>query len=252
MEFAAMKWIASMVLLAALNGAAASSGTPVAVSAPASQLMPGEILLQINAVGTTQSPAERGAISFRLLSRGRTEADAVKAQQATLAALRSDIAAAGLQPDALKDGLGNGPFGFVGNEAFEMFQQNASGSTDKMVATFQTLTISNLALVEPAKAVLRKNNIPHGDVLLSLRDDSAAKRRAIGDAVARAKAQAIDYATPLGMRVARVLRVTDQPTDPAGMQTIMRLTSPLMPSTADPGKVMTAAQVGIDFALLPN
>lgn len=84
---------------------------------------------------------------------------------------------------------------------------------------------------------------------LSSEETSVSQARA--DGVRRARSQAEDYARPLGLRVARVLRVSERArrTDPNGMIVV---TGSLRPAPIEPGELETRVDLFVDFALVAS
>jgi uncharacterized protein YggE len=88
----------------------------------------------------------------------------------------------------------------------------------------------------------------------SLSDPAPAVRAARNAAVAEARLQAETYAEALGMRVARVLRVSERnafDTEEEG-SSITVTGSANRPAPLEPGEIATSGTVWIDYALVPR
>ena len=82
----------------------------------------------------------------------------------------------------------------------------------------------------------------------SLSDDAQARRAARQKAVNLARAQAQDYAEAFGMRIVRVLRVSERG---AQSELLYQLASNNGPPV-EPGEVKTTVNVWVDFAMAPR
>ncbi len=93
------------------------------------------------------------------------------------------------------------------------------------------------------------------DPTYSLTDDRAARRSARADAIATARASAESYADSLGIRVARIVRVTER--IGANSLNLLANNANLSWTVHAPGgstepDVRTHIFVGVDFALAPR
>ena len=64
--------------------------------------------------------------------------------------------------------------------------------------------------------------------------------------------QAETYADALGMRIARVLRVSERDTNIAEDGTITVTGSRVRPTPIEPGEIAAQAQVWVDYAVVPR
>jgi uncharacterized protein len=96
----------------------------------------------------------------------------------------------------------------------------------------------------------------------TLSDPVAARRAARADAIARARAQADDYAAGLNMRVARLVRISER-SGPSFMEMMMggisggdagmaALQREMVENPDSAEGVNTIAFLGVDFALAPR
>ena len=88
--------------------------------------------------------------------------------------------------------------------------------------------------------------------VFELSDPAPARRLARQRAVEEARREAEDYAAALGMRVTRVLRVSERGAGLGGDNNIVVTGSRIMPTPLEPGEVETEVQVWVDFALAPR
>lgn len=86
----------------------------------------------------------------------------------------------------------------------------------------------------------------------SFADETAIKARARAEAVRNAQRQAVDYATPFALEIARVVRISERSADIRGGDDIVvtgmriRSTPPLQP-----GEQEVNVNVWVDYALVP-
>ncbi|HEX8481270.1 MAG TPA: SIMPL domain-containing protein [Allosphingosinicella sp.] len=85
-----------------------------------------------------------------------------------------------------------------------------------------------------------------------LSDEAPALRAARRAAVTEARAQAETYAEALGMKIARVLRVSENRFATEGEQYITVTGSRVRPTPLEPGEVATTVEIFIDYAMVPR
>jgi uncharacterized protein YggE len=85
-----------------------------------------------------------------------------------------------------------------------------------------------------------------------LQDPAPALKAARRSAVAQARVQADTYAESLGMRIARVLRVSERDNSIEEDGTITVTGSRIRATPIEPGEIAVRTQVWIDYALVPR
>lgn len=221
-------------------------------------LAPGEVLLELSAVGTARSRADLASFTALITTPGATAAEALRANEQAVervaAAARSvGVAPADISVDDMVDPdvemmatIVEGPLGLEG----------AEGPRPRhVVRSSMQVRLRDPGRVSALKQAFREagaDQVSGPTYLLS--DDRPARRAARADALATARIDAEAYAAALGMRVLRVVHVTER----LGME----MTSLLFSNTAmmrslrggaqsDPD-VETQVIVGVDFALAPQ
>jgi uncharacterized protein YggE len=234
--------------LVALAGALAllGAGGPIGAQTPLlrSQVEAGETLLEVEAEGEHLSPPDVMEISAGVVSTGRTAAEAMKANSAVANRIAAAARANGLSPGDLR------------TSALSLNPAFAEGKDDEekprivgyRAANTLNLRIRDLAAVPRLiDALIKEGSNDIDGPKFSLSDDTQARKAARQKAVGLARAQAQDYAEALGMRIVRVLRVSERQ---ARSETLFQLASNNGPPV-EPGEVETSVTVWVDFALGP-
>jgi len=275
--------------LAALSAAA---GVPTAAAADASPvstqpLAANEVLLEVSALGTGISRADLATISGTLASRGATEVEARRERDAqirrlTAAARRAGVAAADLMigeaesiaeastmdmsmempaADAAEAAMNaaEDAVAETADAAVEDASCNACSvpaEPEVVLSSGVEVRLRNLDKVAELTQALQEAGVEiYAEPVYAPGDQSAARRTARAEALAAARADADAYAASLGMRVVRVVRVTER----MGLELISLLvnnssllTSMLQPHPAQGPDIPTFVTVGVDFALAPQ
>ncbi|HEX8655784.1 MAG TPA: SIMPL domain-containing protein [Allosphingosinicella sp.] len=255
-KFIVVVWLAASSLLIAVPAAADSP-----VNLP--PLAPGEVLLEINAVGISQAPATGATISVAIAAEETSEASARRAgaaavQRVTAAARAAGVAAADVDASTLNvSSTTYGGGNYTSDMLLNAADTLASGEIHYASGTV-TIRLRNAA----AGPALHRNlaaidNVTAAAPVYTLDDDSTARRAARTEAMRRARADAESYVEAMNMRIARILRVTERTgLDFLGMalsesNTALRTFRDYERSMAE-GQVMTFVVVGVDYALAPR
>lgn len=246
---------------------AAATLLPAAATAQqAIVLRPGEVLLEVQAVGEVRSAPDEATIGAGVVTQAPTARAAIEANNVTMQRLVAAIRAAGIEGGALRtrelsvrprysrpprrtDGRGDDPDDFapriVGYDASNRVAAELR-DTARLPALLDAMTGAganqidgpNFALADPRPAGL------------------LARQRA----VAEARAQAETLAAAAGMRIARTLRISER----GGSGRYLEQTGYDAPPNAEEitvtgsrvpvevGEITTRAQVSIDYALVPR
>lgn len=218
-------------------------------------LAPGEVLLELDATGISEDPADVITLYQPVVSRAATASEARRAnttlEQRLMAAVRAAGVAAG---DVTIERPDENAFGFVGNEAVEMAEAAGMPEQPRLERSVLKIRVPSASRLEAIRSALEAAGA--GDVpepRYSLRDGTAARRAARAQAVAKARADADAYASTLGMRVARVVRVSERVAADAASMEMMQMMFRRMSGMGNvrPGSVETTVRVSVDFALVP-
>ena len=268
-----------------LTLALAASGPPAATAqAPvmAPPLAPGEVLLEVNAVGLVTTRADRATMTFTITGSGESEAAARTATQQSIAEIRAMLRGHGLtdadirvqpintyQIDSMEAAMANAAMTMDAaaadmNATVESMETNAAEDVapvpaPSVSANAQTeIVIRNIDRVAAIQSALMERGIfSAAAVNYALNDDSGPRRQARTQAIQKARADAESYAAALNMRVLRVVRVTERlGLELLGMAATENQMVSLMfgPNAARAygSQVPTVAVVGVDYALAPR
>jgi hypothetical protein len=220
-------------------------------------------LLETSTVGTVRTPADFAVVTAVVSSSAATEGEARAANDTKIQRLEAAAAAAGV---AAQDVSVNRSPTVVEMSGLQLFGASQAMSMDVDMrrpeegaqATAEALVearVRNIAQV----ATLERSWRDAGALAVArpsyqLTDPEAARRRARTDAIAAARENAQAYAATLGMRVVRVVRVTERVgLDMMGAFVSDRGMVRRLQSGAPSGpEVETQAIVGVDFALGPQ
>jgi uncharacterized protein YggE len=259
--------------------AAASAQSPVSMQ----PLAAGEVLLEINALGTVSSRADYATLTVTITAGGETEAGARTATETKIREARAALRALGVADAAIvvrpiTTSLNPPPDTFEGGdmamtmatENTAMAVENAAMDENSMMAMDEVppspaasgqaqmeIVIRNVERVAAVQQALSGHGIyAFGGVpVYALNDAAAPRRQARAQAIQKARADAEAYAASLGMRVVRIVRVTER----IGLDglslfvseanALARLFSPSLLLGPD---IPTMVAVGVDFALAPR
>lgn len=248
-----MKRLLALALLAA--------ATPASAQTDVVRLAPGEIPLHIVAQGRAVNPADRLILTVPITATGTSATEARTAAARTVARVTAALTAQGVPAAAITVGAGSSQTGFAGNEedgdempaAALAAMALAGASSPHRVTTMMQVGIDHLAALPRVERALDAIDQPAAAApTLLLRDDAAARRAAIADAVAQARQQADAYAAALGLRVVRVLAIGNRPASGADPLAGWTLYASLLGARGTDRTVETRARVEIDYALAPR
>lgn len=242
--------LAGLIAAAALLAPIAASAQP---AAPVS-LLPGEVLLEIESVGTARSRPDLVRLLVVATSRGETAARARSLNAALIDRLKAAARSAGVAEDDIKRASGPwGRMGFVGNEGLGW--QVMAPEPQPVVKSDSS--VLEIRLRDPSRVEALRNAFEGAGAaqvigpVYALRDATAALRLARESAVAQARAEAEDYARALGLRVSRLLRVSGRPAGFADAAELEAMVSAMYGVSGSAEEVETKVRIAADFALAP-
>jgi hypothetical protein len=241
--------LSAILLLGLLVVPAAAGAQSIPIS-----LAPGEVLLKVEAEGQARSRPDVMSVTAGVVTTGRTAKAALAANNLLANRLLDAVRAQGVAPrDVRTDELSVKP-------QFDKSDEDRASSEDRAprivgyIATNNVnLTLRDLgkapdivdALFEAGANSVRGPNF-------SLSDPAPAQHEARRDAVAAARAQADEYAAALGMRVARVLRLSERGDFDEENGNYITVTGSRIPrAPLEPGEITTRIRVWIDYAMVP-
>lgn len=215
-----------------LLAAVAFASVPVEAPALAGEtavepaLAAGEVLVEIDATGRSVAPAHRARLVVTVSGRAATAQDErrdveAKVARATAAARAAGVAAADINPHP-----GLTRIGFIGNGAPEDYEMPAPIVQSESAIERRALRMLDIVVRNPAAAERVRDALEETGSVVVLgyegADGDAARRTARADAFRRAVADAEALATAAGMRVARVLRISERTGPEAFTATMLR------------------------------
>ncbi|MES2289477.1 MAG: SIMPL domain-containing protein [Pseudomonadota bacterium] len=220
----------------------------------------GEVLAQVVGRGTVRTKPDLATFRISVTGRGETNIAARAAVDAVTRDLTTKLLALGVDRGAIKPQIGGvTQYGFVGNEAFvagentdaPQLAASAMARPRKISVTMLEVQISDVAQVPAVKAMIEElEGVMAPSPVFSLRDESSARRAAIGSAMSNAKREAEAYAQSLGLRVDRIVRVYDQGTTPSQPQDFREMMTWM--TTGGEDQVVTEVRVGMEVILAPR
>jgi len=239
-----------LALLLAVAPAASAQG-PVATV----PLAAGEMLLELNAMGSATARADSAEVSVQIALQGSDEADLRRKYDQVVARLRA----------AARDARGEIEVQELNSYADMMmnmadtnmsdFDVVEAGQGEHSGSSAAVIRLRDLSRIEALTRTLEGIDGVYSDVRYSASDMTSVRRQARDNAIASARAEADSYAASMNMRVARIARVTERVEidfmammmgDPA----IQNLVSSGAPGS-DPN-VPAYVRVGVDFILAPR
>jgi uncharacterized protein YggE len=239
--------LAAALALAALPGAARAQAVPVT-------LAPGEVLLNVEADGETRSRPDVMTIEAGVVTAARTAREALAANSALAARLIEAVRASGIEARDVK----TAELSVQPRLESLSDEQEREGRTPRVMGYVATNNLE-LRLRDLVKApdiiealfAAGANSVEGPE--FSLADPAPAQRLARRAAVEAARLEADTYAEALGMRVSRVLRVSERSDfETEGGQQIVVTGSRIRRPLVEPGELTTRITVWIDYAMVPR
>ncbi len=239
-----------LVALAAL--AIAASFVPAAAEAQqvAISLSPGEVLLKVEANGSHVSPPDVMRMTVGAVTIGRTAREATNANNMVAARLAAAARSLGVEgrdvqtsslsvepqmDDEKADREGRAPriTGYVARNTLELRIRDLARAPEMIDALFEAGA-----------------NSVRGPTF-SLSDPRPAEREARRKAVAAAREQAETYADALGMRIVRVLQLSEA-SETAFMGSNSLNNAGVFGPSVESGVLQTRITVNVDYAMVPR
>ena len=210
----------------------------------------GETLLRVDAEGMIKVRPDTMTIIAGVVTTGRTAKEALNANNVLADRLMRAVWAQGVsQKDARTEELSVRPQ-FAKDREGDEDRRQITGyvATNKIELRLRELTRAGDIVDALFQAGANTVDGPH----FKLEDDAAAARQLRAAAVAEAREQAESYAAALGMRVARVLRVSERDDfDREETGEGIVVTGSRIPHTpVQPGELTVRKRLWVDYALI--
>lgn len=247
------------LVAALLMGTAIFPASAAAQSSSVEVLAPNQTLLQVQADGEAyarpdQASLNAGVVTFAATSREAAEANAVQMAQVVEAIREAGVPARDIQTQAVT--------------LEPQFNYNRENNVPPAIVGYQARNTVTVRVndVDEASEILTTlfeagaNTV--GGPFFSLKDDSAAVAAARSDAVANAREEAEAYAAAFGMRVAKVLRISERQVQ-SNYEPIIVTGSrigapppppppPPTPTSVEVGEMQQQVTLWVDFVLEPR
>lgn len=254
---AMMMWLATAVLPLAV-GAAGPARAQQAIT-----LNPGEVLLEVDGVGEVRAAADKATIQAGVVAQAETARAAIEANSQAMDRVLAAIRAQRIEPSRVRTQIVS---------IAPRYSRPPINRTDEYVPRIAGYDARNSVAIEvkdPARlpALLDALTLAGANEIngprLEIDDPRSLQLEARRRAVAQAQAQAEALAQASGMRLARVLRISERggrglfvgpppPPPPPAPPPPGSISVSGSRVAVEPGQITVSAQVSVDFALLPR
>lgn len=237
----------------ALAAAALSPGQAFAQSAAPAPLAlgAGETLLEVEASGSDRRRPDVMTITSGVVTTGATALEAATSNAGAASRLIEAVRGQGIAPaDVRTRELSVQPRFERNREPGEDAPPRIVGYVARNTLELRLRDLGRASAIIGALYAAGANQV--NGPIFALADDREALRAARQDAVAAAGREADDYAAALGMRVVRVLRVSERSARTEGGGAIIVTGSRIAAPPVEPGELETTARVWIDYVLAPR
>lgn len=234
----------AMILAASVLATAAPTLAQTAVT----PLAPGETLLEVNATGDVKGVPDVAEFSTSVTSDGATAQAALAANSKVAQRLVGAVREAGVtDADVRTSDVSVGPRFRLDKDGDETDEITGYRASNRLTVKVRDVDAAPRVIDALIGAGATGLNGPSFD----FNDDAPLKTKARADAVFQADRQARDYAAALGLRVARVLRISERSARNAGGSDIVVTGYANGPARAPvkPGEQLVTVTVWIDYAL---
>lgn len=216
-------------------------------------LAPGEVLLKVEAEGEHLSRPDVMEITAGVVTTGRSAKEALSSNNVLANRLLAEVRQNGIAPrDVQTSELSVTPqFASDDSDGGEEARvRRITGYVARNRLRIHLRELNRASDIVSALFEAGANEVQGPSFGLS--DEAPALLAARRAAVAAARAEADSYADALGMRVSRVLRVSEERFETEGAQYITVTGSRVRPTPLEPGEVATTVEVYIDYAMVPR
>jgi uncharacterized protein YggE len=244
--------LAGVIRAALLVAAAVLMPAVAAAQEVAITLAPGEVLLKVEAQGVHLARPDVMTISAGVVTTGRNAREALASNAVLANRLLAAVRAAGVEPrDVRTEAMAVSPQ-FSGDNDGNDGKRRITGYLARNSLEVRLRDLGKAPDIVNGLFEAGANEVAGPE--FSLSDPKPALTAARRDAVAEARAEADTYAEALGMKVARVLRVSERSSfdNDEGGQSIVVTGSRIAAAPVEPGEIGTRVTVWIDYAIAPR
>ena len=238
-----------------VSGAEAESAAAQPVSV--TSLAPGEMLLEVSGEGFAYSAADSVRLQLVLVGRGTTPADARRELERQSVRLSQALAGTGVRDSDIGPPSQVSPsLGFVGNEHGTGWSADpqAQGTPQKMERRPLEIRLRDLSRLEAVRTAVETAGFDVGALTYETANERVLIRDARRAAVMDLRALADDLAAAAGMRVLRLVRLSERVAmSDMGQVSMQRLMQQMMGlSGGSAERVERSVILSADFALGPQ
>ena len=238
-----------LALLLAVAPAASAQG-PVATV----PLAAGVMLLELSSMGTATVRADSAELNIQIALQGSDEADLRRKYDRVVARLRAAARDAGGQIE-VQDLSSYADIMMNMGDTNIAFDVADAGQAEHSGSSAAVIRLRDLSRIEALMRTLGGIEGVYADVNYRASDMTPVRRQARDNAIAAARTEAESYASSMGLRVARIARVTerielDYMAMMMGDPALMNIATAAGPGS-DPN-VPAYVRVGVDFILAPR
>lgn len=257
-----------MRLAAGFALAALVAGSPALAEGPVSThpLTANEVLLEVSAQGTARARADRAQIVVQVTGRGSSDAEAAAALAGALDRVRQAASAAGIAPGdigAVRASSMASLMSMAGTSATAQSidipdplgdESQAPAEPEVTKSRAIQVTVRDPAGLAALRSRLQSLDVGSVEAYYELSENAPARQEARANALAQARAQAEGYASAMGMRIVRVVRVSERiSAEGMGVEAYRSLMEMFLSAAgADNEHVEAAVDVSVDYALAPR
>jgi len=221
-----------------------------------------EVLLEVSARGAVRTRADRAQIVVTATGRGSDDAAASAALEAALGRVRQTAAEAGVAPADIGTVRANSMAALMGLagaattaqtvEIPEDMDEQADPTVSKSRAI--QITVRDVGQLAALRSRLQALDVGNVEAFYELSENAPARQEARAGALAQARAQAEGYAAAMGLRIVRVVRVSERiSANGMGVDAYRSLMEMFLSAAgADSEHVEATVDLSVDYALAPR
>jgi uncharacterized protein YggE len=239
--------------LVSASEAESAAAQPVSVT----PLAPGEILLEVSGEGFAYTAADSVRLQLVLIGRGTTQAEARRELERQSVRLSQALAGTGVgESDVGPPGQVSPPLGFVGNEQGTGWSADpqAQEAPQRVERRPLEIRLRDLSRLEAVRTAVETAGFEVGALTYGTANERLLVRDARRAAVMDLRARADDLAAAAGMRVLRLVRLSERVAmSDMGQVSMQRLMQQMMGlSSGSAERVERSVMLSADFALGPQ
>lgn len=240
-----------------LGGAPAKAQTEGSHVTEALDLRPGETLLEVSANGSSLDRPTITWFNVGVVSVGPTALGALEANSAEMNAVISTVRSFGVEArDVQTSQLRIEPSFAEESENYDEYRDprppRILGYVVRNTVELRLRSLDRAGAIIGALFEAGANYVNGPDFQLDDETREVALSAGRADAAANARAEAETYAQSFGMRIARVIRVSERSSRTGGGEGVAVTGTRIIGVPVEPGEIETTVQLWVDYALVPQ